>query len=365
MHQHTEEFKPPFCPRPECRYHHRTTGWRFKKMGFFRRRRAPRLVQRYLCLHCRRSFSRQTFEATYWLKRPDILLTVFKRILSCSSYRQIARELNVSHSTVQRQTERLGRHCLLFQQQFRARAVLREPLVIDGFESFEYSQYHPLHFHLAVGADSHFFYCFTDSELRRKGRMTEHQKRRREELEGRDGRPEPKSVEKEVAELLRLIPIENGRLELRTDDHRAYPRSLRLLPGLQADHQITSSKERRTSRNPLFPVNWLDLLIRHGSSNHKRETIAFSKRRQNGAEKLVIQQVWRNFIKALTEKGGEPPPAVRLGLIDRALHFAEVLKERLFPSQILLPARLAIYYRRETITRRIPHSRRHELIYAQ
>ncbi len=360
-----KDFTPPFCPNPSCPYHHRTTGWRYKKIGFFRRRRAPRLVQRYLCLHCRRSCSTQTFRTSYWLRRPDILEIVFKRILSCSSYRQIARELQVSHSTTQRQTERLGRQCLLFQQQFRQRAVLREALVVDGFESFEYSQYHPLHFHLAVGANSQFLYAFTDSELRRKGRMTDYQKRRREWLEAVDGRPDPKSIEKEVAELLRLVPIESDRLELRTDDHRAYPRALKRLPHLQVDHQITSSKKRRDSRNPLFPVNWVDLLLRHGSSNHKRETIAFSKRRQNAVERLAVFQVWRNFIKPMTEKRQEPPPAQRLGLVDRALEVADVLKRRLFPSRVVLPERLAIYYRRDLVTRRLPRGRRHQLSYAQ
>ncbi len=271
----------------------------------------------------------------------------------------------MSPSTTQRHTERLGRHCLLFQQQFRPLAVLREPLVVDGFESFEYSQYHPIHFHLAVGADSQFLYAFTDSELRRKGRMTAHQKKRRAWLEAKEGRPDPKSIEKEVAGLLRLVPLESNTLVLRTDDHRAYPRALRRLPELQVNHQITSSKKHRDSRNPLFPVNWVDLLIRHGSSNHKRETIAFSKRRQNAAEKLAVFQVWRNFIKPMTEKRQGPPPAQRLGLVDRALDVADVLRRRLFPSRLVLPERLAVYYRREIVTRRIPCGRQHQLSYAQ
>jgi len=216
-----------------------------------------------------------------------------------------------------------------------------------------------------VGTDSHFFYAFTDSELRRKGRMTDYQRRRREELETVDGRPDPKSIEKEVAELLRLVPVSSGHMELRTDDHKAYPRAIRRVQGVKIDQQVTSSKERRDSRNPLFPANWLDLLIRHGSSNHKRETIAFSKRRQNAAERLAITQVWRNFIKPLTEKGGESPPAHQLGLIDRALTVAEVLKERLFPTRISLPARLQDYYWRRIRTRRIRRCRVHALSFAQ
>jgi len=32
-------------------------------------------------------------------------------------------------------------------------------------------------------------------------------------------------------------------------------------------------KKRQIPQNPFFPVNLLDLLIRHSSASHKRETI--------------------------------------------------------------------------------------------
>jgi transposase-like protein len=211
-------------------------GWRFKKIGFFRRRASPTRIQRYLCLHCFRSFSSQTFHPTYWLRRPDLLETLFQRTLACSAYRQIARELGVAPSTVARQVERLGRHCLLFQELHRPRGPLQETLVIDGFESFEFSQYHPMHFHVAVGADSHFFYAFTDSELRRKGRMTDRQRRKRKEQEEQYGRPDPRSIEKEMAELVRLVSREPQPLRIHSDEHPAYPRALGRLRGFEIEH---------------------------------------------------------------------------------------------------------------------------------
>jgi transposase-like protein len=355
-------FRPPFCPRPGCVHHHDPTGWRFKRIGFYPRAFPPRRVQRYLCLTCRVSFSFQTFHTTYYLKRPDLLSTIFHRSLACSAYRQIARELRVSPSTVMRHCERLGRHCLLFQQQYRDIAPVNEPLVADGFESFEYSQYHPCHFHLVVGKESHFIHAFTDSELRRKGRMTKAQKRRREQLEREFGRPDPKSIEKEMAEALRLLPG-TGPLELHTDEHPAYRRALKRLRR-KVRHVVTSSKLPRTAGNPLFPVNLADLLIRHCGANHKRETIAFSKRRQGAAERLAIFQVWRNFVKAFSERHGGGTPAERLGMAKRALRVEEVLEKRLFLTRVGLPERLLRYYRRETRTRRIPRGRTHRLIYA-
>jgi hypothetical protein len=313
-------------------------------------------------LSCRVSFSFQTFQTTYWLRRPDLLPTIFHRSLSCSAFRQIARELSVSPSTVMRHCERLGRHCLLFQQHFRENARADEPLVADGFESFEYSQYHPCHFHLVVGSRSHFLHVFTDSELRRKGRMTAAQRRRREQLEKALGRPDPKSIEKEMAEALTLVPGK-GPIELHTDEHPAYRRALgRLVRRIR--HRVTPSKQARTTGNPLFPVNLADLLIRHSGANHKRETIAFSKRRQGAAERLAIFQVWRNFVKVFSERRGGGTPAQRLGLLAHRLTVGEVLEHRLFPSRVALPERLLRYYRREIATRRIPGGRRHRLAYA-
>ena len=328
------------------------------------RQATPRRVQRYVCSHCRRSFSSQTFATTYWLRRPELPRAIFLRLLSCSAYRQIARDLAVSPTTVLRQAARLGRHCLLFHERLRPHGPLAEPLVVDGFESFEFSQYTPVHFHTAVGAVSHFLHGFTDSELRRKGRMTAAQQQRRAELERRFGRPDPKSIEAEMAALLTLIIPPNTSATLHSDDHPAYPRALRRLADRRLHHRITASRVPRTPHNPLFPVNLLDLLIRHSSANHKRETIAFSKRRQSAAERLWLLAVWRNTIKPLSERKRDATPAQRLGLLPRRLAVEDVLAARLFPGRIPLPERWARYYRRDVATRRLPNGQRHRAKYA-
>jgi transposase-like protein len=354
-------WSPPFCPNPICRFHVDPQGWRARRKGFFSRQAAPHRIQRYQCPHCRRCFSSQTFATTYWLKRPDLPRALFLRLLACSAYRQIARDLAVSPTTVLRQAERLGRHCLLFHEALRPKTAPIEPLVVDGFETFERSQDIPVHFHTATGADSHFFYAFTDSELRRKGRMTEAQRQRRAEREQRLGRPDPKSIEREMAALVALVVPEGARAVLRSDEHPAYPRAWRRLPDRQLVHETVSSKQPRTPANPLFAANLLDLLIRHSSANHKRETIAFSKRRQSAAERLALLLVWRNYLKSFSERKRDASPAQRLGLLQRKLTVDDVLAQRLFPSRIAMPERIARYYWRLTPTRGLANPRTHRL----
>jgi len=44
----------------------------------------------------------------------------------------------------------------------------------------------------------------------------------------------------------------------------------------------------------LFKINLPDTILRHGQANHKRETIAASKRRQGSSERMVIFLTWRD-----------------------------------------------------------------------
>jgi hypothetical protein len=277
--------------------------------------------------------------------------------------RQIARDLDVAPSTVDRQLSRLGRHCLLFHQQLVAKAAVTGPLAIDGFETFEYSQYYPCHYNLAVEVESSFLPYFTDSPLRRKGRMRPDQKRRRAELEARLGRPDPKAVEKGIHELLSICFRGQSEGVVRSDDHPAYGRAIVRLP-LKLQREITPSTQRRDADNALFEINRKDSLLRHSLANHRRETIAWAKRRQRGAERLAIFLVWTNMVKHCHEKGPPVTPAMLKGLADRPLAVAEILELRLCPSRIELPPTWADYYWGRVETRALPVNRCHELKYA-
>ena len=357
-------FTPPFCPNPNCFYHNGLSPhWPWKRAGFYHRLALPHRIQRFTCHHCRRSFSSQTFSTSYWLKRPDLLPQLLTKTVGAMANRQLARDLQVAPTTVDRQLARLGRHCLLFHAHTVQGARPDGDLVLDSFESFEHSQYHPFHHHLLVEAATSFFWHFTDSPLRRKGRMTAYQKRRRRELEQDRGRPDPRAVEKDVHHLLAAVLAPEEAVTLRSDDHRAYPRAFRGL-GCRIRHRVTSGKARRDTGNPLFEINLLDLLIRHSQAGHRRETLAWPKRRQGSAERLAVLLVWRNYVKWRWEKGGRRTPAMLKGLFTRRLSVGEILKERLFRTRVALPGRWGEYYDRVVQTTALPRNGRHAPKYA-
>ena len=353
-------FIPPHCPRSGCRYHRYAEGWRWIHFGFFARQCKPQIIRRFRCLHCGSTFSTQTFSTTYYLKRPDVFEAIGHRLLACSGYRQIAREARCDPTTVMGQAARIGRHAMLRLTELKPKDGLKEPLVIDGFESFAFSQYHPLHLNLAIGAKSHFLYGFTFARLRRKGHMTDKQGKRRMEIEAAHGRPDPKAIEKSVADLL-AIATDDPTFTLRSDEHPAYVRAIERLEGRTIQHEQTPSTDARTYHNPLFPANLMDLLLRQNGSNHKRETIAFSKRHQSVIERAAWLFLWRNFSKHFSEQKKRGSPAMRRGIATERWSVAKLLDGRRFVTHIKLPESWQDYYWRKIDTPGIENPRRHNL----
>jgi transposase-like protein len=342
-------------------------GWRFKRAGFFLRQRAPFRIQRYRCAHCLRSFSTQTFSTHYWLKRPDLLHTLFHGEVGGCAHRQLARQLAVAHSTLQRQLERLGRHCLLFHESLRSEArrhSTREPLVLDGLGAFAGGQYWPVELTHLIGARSYYCHDFVATELRRSGRMTAAQRKRREQYERRLGRPGPRALKKDIRELLEAGLPEGPAVNLRSDEKREYVWALGRLRNHRIAHTTTPAKAPRTPHNPLFAINAHHMFVRHSGANHKRETVAFSKRIQAVIARHAVFQVWSNVTKQASERARDGTPAQRLGVLTHVLSVDEVLARRLFPNHFRLRARVQAYYWGRVRSRFVKNERVPNLKYA-
>lgn len=358
------DFEPPHCPTPNCIYEKAFHGKRpYIRKGHYQRKTVPKSVQRFQCTACRRNFSTQTFSVSYWQKRPDLTQRIFLCAVGCMGIRQMARLFAVCPETICRHIARLGRHCMLFHLSTWKLSPPSGPVVFDGFRSFEHSQYRPFEHQLSVEADTDFWIYHVDTELRRSGRMTKWQKRRRAELERQNGRPARRAHQRDIDELLRTSLQGTARALLRSDEQLDYPRVISKLEQ-SIQHEVTHSKLPRTAQNPLFPVNLLDLILRHSQANHKRETIAFSKRRQASAERAMILLVWRNYIKSHREKKPGATPAMLKGLTKCPLKVNDILRWRLFPRHHPLMGRWQEYYDRRIKTREIERNREHTLKFA-
>jgi hypothetical protein len=329
-------------------------------------------VPRFRCRTCDRGFSRQSFACSYYLKRPELLQPIAAGLVAGSAHRQIARSVGCAPSTVTRLAARIGRHSLLLQALALGHLPpLREPAVLDHFETFVYSQDDRLAIATAAGQVSWFVYAVDPAPHRRAGRRSA----RKRAPTGPLPQAIPGSYVRSTGRVIRLLrQIARGReLRLVSDDHPAYA-STAAVEGAGVRHLVYPNPPRGPGVDPaparerdraMFAVDLLHKIWRHSQAHHRRETIAFGRRSNALLERATLFAVWRNFVKGVSERKNDPTtPAMKLGLLNRPLRWAEVFARRLFPGRIDLPEGWMRVYRRLWITPAVGRNQRHNLRHA-
>jgi transposase-like protein len=370
-----DAFVPAFCPWPECPEHQRRTGLLpCLRHGAYRRRCDGRVVPRFRCLACRRTFSLQSFAFSYYLKRPELSPPIARGLVAGSAHRQIARSVGCHHSTVTRRSRRLGRHALLLHHLALQDMRLAEPVIVDDFDSYAGSQYFPCTLPTATGANSWFVYGFAFARERRRGTMSRLQKKRRAHLERLHGRPPRGAVKDAFRALLHRLPERRGPLQLVADDDPAIRRAAQSLPGVQLSAYPNPLRGPKGSRRSpqarlrdraLFPNDQLHRFLRHSQAAHRRETIAFGRSYNGLVDRLALFVVWRNLVQARSERHpGRGTTAMHRGLTDRPWTWAQVLAQRLHPGRVDPGPQVMAHYRRDLLTPSLPNERRHTLVRA-
>jgi transposase-like protein len=371
-----QAYRPEFCPWPECTAHRRrSAGFRFFRHGHYLT--ARRRVPRYRCAACGRSFSRQSFGTSYYLKRPELLLPVAAGLVAGSAHRQIARSLGCAPSTVTRLSSRLGRHALLLQLLAveHLEGLLTEPLAADHYETFEFSQDFPFGVLTIVGRDSWFVYGIDPAPHARGGRVTPTQAAR---LKIRPHRPRRGGYRGSFRRGLDLlVPLGSRPLVIACDGNTSYQQAFAAHPRrdrfrlevhpnpLRGPKGSPRSAEAIARDRAMYPIDQLHMLLRHSRADQKRETIAFGRRLNAILERLHLATVWRNFIKGRSERRPDPDtPAMHVGLTDRPWTWECVLSRRLFPLRTNLTPVLRDIYWRNWITPVLPTNRPHRLRHA-
>jgi transposase-like protein len=300
--------KPPFCPNKDCHYHlHPPRSKWWNKVGSHRTK-CFGLVPRFRCQACDRSFSTQTFSTDYCVKRKISYSRLERQLSASASIRSTARLLGCSCGSVLNRVDRLARQAVAAHARLRTQAKRYEDVCIDGFVSFDRSQYFPNDITISVAAGSRYVLAFTHATRRRSGTMRPAQKKRRDLLY-RDISFERRAVERSFSEFLDELECdrraERGKpLVITTDEKLEYVRSLikhRLYRGQDEDHRVVhqrvNSRLPRTVLNPLFPSNYLDREIRKDQASHRRETTCFGRSVPNGLSRLACYFDWHNYEK--------------------------------------------------------------------
>ncbi|MBN1241234.1 MAG: hypothetical protein JXA15_00850 [Spirochaetales bacterium] len=297
---------PPFCPRQGCVHHGvpERTDW-FESDGHHETA-AFGSVPRFRCKACGRSFSTQTFSVDYYAKKVVDYRELELLLSSSMSGRSLGRHFLLSPNSVQNRVDRLSRQALAVHSALRGFANPAEPVVVDGFQSLDRSQYFPNNITLSVSSGSLFLLEATHATLRRSGAMTEVQKRRREAMESKINY-EPHALARSFTEILDQLakerpPGPTRPLVLVTDLKKEYTHAFdRHAFGSLAKDQVkrvlVSSRSARTRSNPLFPVNYWDRELRKDQAAHRRETACHCRSAANGMARFWCYARYHNYRK--------------------------------------------------------------------
>lgn len=209
-------YTPPFCPNPSCSHHQDSPGdySAFVHFGFYHTRSSGP-VPRFRCTACGKSFSRQTFQLSYYLKRTLDFTAIESALVACSCIRAIGRLVDASCASVSTRIARMARQSLALSSRLTHSRTPHENLAADGFESYCVSQYYPNNITILAGQKSQFVYAVDHATLRRKGRMTAVQKIRRSRLD-LIHKPDTKALRTSFSAILsEVVPIvfDSGREE--------------------------------------------------------------------------------------------------------------------------------------------------------
>lgn len=301
----------PFCPNPSCAQHFRSTespmGKWYQAAGWYSTKSFGH-VRRFRCRVCGRWFSQQSFSIDYRAHKKVDYRELLTRHASSASGRAICRAMALSQGTVQNRIDRLARQALALHTRLAPLARKDERVCVDGFVSFDRSQYFPSEITLSIASESRFILEMSQTNRRRSGTMTPRQ-RERAKLLYAQAKLEKGGVKRTFREILDSLERERKLapelpLILTTDEKPEYAEVLRRHPLFRAQdaahrvvHQTVNSKLPRTYANPLFASNYLDREIRKDQANHHRESTCFSRNVANSLSRLTCYLFHHNYLK--------------------------------------------------------------------
>lgn len=271
---------------------------RFVRHGTFRRRCDGRVVRRFRCVGCGKSFSLATLHPCYRQLKRRVNFPLSQLLVSGVSLRRSAKLLRVHRTTVTRKFHFLAEQARLKQEQFVQRYE-REKLtqvLFDEMETFEHSKLKPISIALAVSAERHIL-CAHIARMPAKGPLAELSRRKY----GHRPDDRPKALR---ALMTQLQPLVEPDALFKSDQNPAYPRYLKLhFP--KARHWTTKGGRaavvgqgelKKLGFDPIFSLNHTAAMFRANLNRLFRRTWCTTKTLQGLASHLALYVAYHNTV---------------------------------------------------------------------
>lgn len=268
-------FNSPHVPLTKC-----PSGCRTKSVrrGLFRRARDNKLIQRYLCRGCDRSYSESTGDPCFGQKKRDLNGTIAHLLTGGYSQRRAARDLGVTRKTIVRKFVFLGLQALDILSETNRHQSPAAEWEFDELITSEHTKCKPTSVLIAVEAKTRRILGFRVGTMPAQGLLATKSRRKY----GR--RPdERRRMRDDLFSELKLLVKSDAVIKSDLCPH--YPESVaRHFPN--ATHQrfkgrrgcvIGQGELKRTGKDPIFALNHTCAMLRANINRLVRRTWCTTK----------------------------------------------------------------------------------------
>ena len=320
-------FVPPFCPFQPCSNHLEPVARFYIRYGYYAPAGRPKRVQRFRCKVCSLTFSESTFRLDCGDRRPDVNPRLFEALVSGVGYRQSARNQKMGISALQRKARKLARHAGFLHDNLSPKLPAERTFLLDEEETYEQASIRTLTMPVLIERE-HWFVVATAVGSSRRLAAERTPRRRRQDREELVHGPRQDESRKCVLEVMKELDRRLGgsRLVLQTDQKGSYATIATEVFRDRVVHMTTSSKQVRTTFNPLFPINTTMAMTRDNLGRLRRKSWLVTKKGEFLRSHMNLFLAYRNYVRTRFNRDKEgDSPAVRLGLLPRNLTVAETL----------------------------------------
>ena len=144
----------------------------FVRCGRYRRTSDRRVIQRFKCLLCKKTFSRASFDPCFKQLKRQFNQSIFEHLASGVSQRRLAYLLRLNRKTIKRKFIFLGWQSNMLLRDFNLRFPKSQVVEFDDLETFEHSKCKPLSVTLAVESKTRRILSFSVSRMPAKGLLS-------------------------------------------------------------------------------------------------------------------------------------------------------------------------------------------------
>ena len=269
------------------------------KDGCYCRKNDSRKIQRFLCRHCGKKFSKSTFQLEYRQKKRRVNGDLFRLLASGVSMRRCALILNIHRTTVERKFVYLAEKARLVQRKIlddlRDNPV--EHMQFDDLITIEHTKLKPLSVSAAVDAKNRLILGAEVSQIPAFGHLAKLSRKKYGK------RPSGhRDALKRLFEVLKQVVSPHALIE--SDEHKTYPEFVKryFKKALYQRHKggrgcVTGQGElKKQHYDPLFKLNHTYAMLRANINRLFRRTWCTTKKAAMLKNHLDIYIAFHNTV---------------------------------------------------------------------